>query len=43
MGVLEIIDGRHGDIWLVSWRYMMRVLEIFDGCPEIFDKCPVFI
>jgi len=40
IGVLEIFDrcpqifgGCPGDIWWVSWLYLMFVLEIFDWCP----------
>jgi len=47
MGVLEIFDDCPGDIWWVSWRYLMVILMIFDGCPgdidgvrEIFNVCP---
>jgi len=29
-----------GDISLVSWRYLMGVLDIFDRCLEIFDSSP---
>jgi len=32
MGVLEIFDGGPGDIWSVSWKYLICVLEIFDRC-----------
>jgi len=31
--VLEIFYGFRGDILFVSWRYLMCVMEIFDGCP----------
>jgi len=37
MGVLEIFDSvleifgwYPGDIWFVSWRYLVGILEIFD-------------
>jgi len=33
MGVLEIIDWCPGNIWFVSSRYLMVVMEIFDGYP----------
>jgi len=33
MCVLEIFDWCLGDNWSLSWRYLMGVLEIFDGCP----------
>jgi len=31
--VLEIFDRCPGDIWSVSWRYLMGVQEIFYVCP----------
>jgi len=43
MCVLKILDGWPGDIWWVSWSYLMDVIEIFIGCPEIFDGCLVDI
>jgi len=41
MGVLDIFnwfpgdvfDGCPGDIWWVSWRYLIGVLVLFDRCP----------
>jgi len=33
MGVILIFDILPADVWWVSWRYLKRVLEIFDGCP----------
>jgi len=30
---LEIFDWCPGDIWWVSWRYLIGVMEIFDWCP----------
>jgi len=27
--VLEIFGWYRGDIWLVSWRYLMGILDIF--------------
>jgi len=32
--VLDIFGGCRGDIRWVSWRFLMGVLEIFDGCPR---------
>jgi len=32
MGVQKIFDWCPGDISSVSWRYLIGVLEIFDGC-----------
>jgi len=47
MGVMFIFDILPADIWWVSWRYLVGVLEIFDGGPgdilsvlKIFDRCP---
>jgi len=47
MGDLEIFDRCPGDISSKSWRYLVVVLEIFDGVLEIligvleiFDQCP---
>jgi len=52
VGDMETFVRCPGDIYSVSWRYLMDVLEIFDGCPlrgvldificvtEIFDGCP---
>jgi len=44
---VEIFSAFPGDIWMVSWRYLMGFLEIFDVCPGdlmgvvgIFDGCP---
>jgi len=34
VGVLEIFSGCPGDICCVTWRYLMIVLEIFDGYAE---------
>jgi len=28
---LELYDGCNLNIWWVSWRYFMLVIEIFDG------------
>jgi len=47
IGVLEIFVRRPGDTGLVSWRYLIGVLEIFDrswryliGVLAIFNRCP---
>jgi len=40
MGVLAIFDGSPGDIWWVSWIYLMGVSEIFIDVTEIFRRCP---
>jgi len=32
IGVVEIYDRFHGDIWSVSWRYFKNALEIFNLC-----------
>jgi len=34
VGVLEIFDRCPGDILWVSWRYLIGVLEIFNGFSE---------
>jgi len=33
MGVLEIYDGRPGEIKWVSRRYLISLMEIIDWCP----------
>jgi len=47
MGVLGIFEVCPGDILFMSRKYLLGVIEIFDGCPrylmdapEIFDGCP---
>jgi len=40
LDVLKIFDACPGDIWWVSWRYLMGFLEIFDLSQEIFEGCP---
>jgi len=40
MGVLEIFDRCPGDLWSVSWRFLVGVLEILVGILEIFYLCP---
>jgi len=40
MGVLKKLDVFPGDIWWVSWRYLMRFMHKFDGFLEIFDRFP---
>jgi len=32
MSVLDIFNRCPGDIWSVSWRYLIGVLEILDWC-----------
>jgi len=32
MRFLDIYERFPGDIWYVSGRYLMDVLELFDGC-----------
>jgi len=39
-GVLEIFDECPRDINSESWRYLICVLEFFDGVQEISDRCP---
>jgi len=40
IGDLEIFDSCYGDILLVSWRYLIGVLEKFVGVLEINTWCP---
>jgi len=40
MIVLQIFDRYFGDILSVSWRYLIGVLGIFDGCPGVIYRCP---
>jgi len=43
MGDLEIIAGCPGDISWVSWKYLMVVLRYLMGVLQIFDGCPADI
>jgi len=38
--VVEIFDVCPGDIWCVSWRYLMGVPEIFNVCIGDIYLCP---
>jgi len=48
MGVLKTFDGCPGDIYPVSWTYLIMVLKNLTvscryfllGVPVIFDGCP---
>jgi len=39
MGVLVIFGRCSGDIFWVSWIYLIIVLDIFDLVLDIFDGC----
>jgi len=43
MGVKEIVDRCHGDIWWVAWRYLIGVLDIFIRALEKFERRPADI